>query len=612
MKPYSLRSIATIVWVCALLLTVSGRAQQTDVTRDRRFNAVAWMQNAAEYRLAAEQAYGLARLRLAKQLSARNQSADVAQQRAGGFSQKPPAVILDLDETVLDNSAFSARMILGGESFEQERWLEWVKEKKAELIPGAKGFLAYARSQGVKIFFITNRRDAAKPATIANLKQLGVAADATTVLTRNDEDGRGGDKVSRRARVARTHRIVLLIGDSMGDLCPGMDSTNSRTRNATASRYARDFGDRWVLLPNPVYGRWEQALGEPRKALHPRRGSPAPSPGNRAEIAVTVATYNIRFFSSQTTNCGDLRLTDVRTQRDRFGNRLSRLREIVRKLNADIVGLQEIHDRKALELIFPAPDWTLVIDDQSPDCQNLALAVRKPLQVVGARNGKLDAGPQHFLFERENNDWFPGRRDVLLCEVVLPRGGGSLHVAVHHAKSRRGGRALTTRRRVAAARRIIDEIKRQFDDKKFLLLGDFNDNPDDQSLNVLESGNHRAIAAMENRPGPFLINLTEPLAAADQVSYGRSFRDVSGGRINLVDAGSRRKNFQQRNQDDTRGPWPDVLLDQILVRPAVLKHYVRDSAAVFSDAVAVSGNGDARASDHLPVFARFRFPVGSP
>ncbi len=323
---------------------------------------------------------------------------------------------------------------------------------------------------------------------------------------------------------------------------------------------------------------------------------------------MTIATYNIKWLSSETAECGNIGVKDVREQKDQYGNRLDRLRRIIDKLDADMIGLQEIRDRKALELIFGTDGtWTIVINDNSRDCQDLALAVRKPFEVVGATDGKLNASRDHFLFEDESSAYFPGSRDILDVEVRLPGVTRSLHILVHHAKSRSGGRAATNGRRVGASRLILSRLKQDFQDEYFVLMGDFNDNPDDQSLNILESGDEDARSEMENEPGPFLINLTEALGANDAVSHGRSWNDVEGEIIDVVQPSSREKNFASRYSNEYDSS-VDVLFDQILVPTNVDRFYVRDSVRVFSHRLGVSGRGDARASDHLPVVADFVFP----
>ena len=264
---FRVRTLSCLLLV--LLVSVAGcRIREADVEADRRYNAVAWTQNSAEYCMAARQAYRWARLQLARGLSDPAWTADLVQRGAGEYENRAPAVILDVDETVLDNAAYSARGIVQGETYDLESWNAWALEEKATATPGALDFVKYARSRNVHVFYVTNRRDEVKQATISNLRALGFPVGENLVLTRNDDDGRPGDKISRRASVAEDHRILLLIGDNMGDFCAGMDTTNQQQRNQLAAEREALLGRRWIILPNPMYGGWEPALGDPRQSLN--------------------------------------------------------------------------------------------------------------------------------------------------------------------------------------------------------------------------------------------------------------------------------------------------------------------------------------------------------
>src|SRR5574341_538191 len=217
-------------------------------------------------------------------------------------------------------------------------------------------------------------------------------------------------------------------------------------------------------------------------------------------------------------------------------------------LNADIIGLQEIADRAALELVFPPATWSIVIDDDSGDLQDLAIVVRKPLKVIAPAD--LDADDVNFLFPgNANENHFPNRRDILVAEIEVQQGSPSLFVVVDHAKSRLGGRATTDPRREGAARDLVRALEMDFDDRGFILMGDFNDNPDDRSLNILETGNPDAPGGPEEIDGPFLTNLSEALVVADRVSWGRQSHDIAGDHINTVDPGSRKRNNDARGTD---------------------------------------------------------------
>lgn len=314
-----------------------------------------------------------------------------------------------------------------------------------------------------------------------------------------------------------------------------------------------------------------------------------PIPTNGQET-IRIATYNIKFLDA--------------AKLPSEGDRQEKLQEVIERLNANVIALEEIDDRAALEAIFDPHDWQLIIDDDSGNNQDVALAIRHPLRAKGIA-ADLDADDEQFLFpDSADNSAFPRRRDVLSIEVEVPGTGQSFFVLVVHAKSRFGGRATTEPRRIAAARELLQVIDQRFQETNFVLLGDWNDNYDDASLNILESGDPDAPGGPEDERGPFLINLTESLGIAGHVSHGRSSSDIVGDRINTLDLGSRQRNNDGRGTNANTG---DILFDQILVPAQMEPMYLIGSVKVFDDAVAIRGNSRTRASDHLPVYADFIF-----
>lgn len=233
-------------------------------------NAVVWMQTAAEYQASALQTYRAAEASLLRALKDPNWTATLEQ--TGDFRALPPAVILDLDETVLDNSVYQARLAADNKTFTDESWAAWVAERKAGLVPGARDFLNFAHAHGVRLFYVTNRvcsgEDPADP-TAAMLRSLHLPQG---VLLCKAKAGDSSDKSPRRGRAASTHRILLLIGDDFNDFVtmPREQATVAGRADAVRA-YARFWGERWFVLPNPTYGSWERAVGytaaEKRKAL---------------------------------------------------------------------------------------------------------------------------------------------------------------------------------------------------------------------------------------------------------------------------------------------------------------------------------------------------------
>ncbi|MBC8166069.1 MAG: 5'-nucleotidase, lipoprotein e(P4) family [Bryobacteraceae bacterium] len=246
-----------LICVGMLLLVVGAFGQQVGQQGSyENLNAVAWVQTSAEYRALASQAYRAAEANLLKALNDRTWTAAIEQTEP--FTELPTAVILDLDETVLDNSALQARLTAEHGKYTDEVWKAWVAEARAGLVPGAAGFLAAARAHGVSVFYVTNRVcDPKKPddPTVAVLKAHYLPLRLDQLLCKTGDS----DKSSRRAYVARGHRVLLLIGDDFNDFMTAGQAVEAR-RSAQLA-YERYWGERWFVLPNPTYGSWERATG---------------------------------------------------------------------------------------------------------------------------------------------------------------------------------------------------------------------------------------------------------------------------------------------------------------------------------------------------------------
>ena len=180
---------------------------------------------------------------------------------------------------------------------------------------------------------------------------------------------------------------------------------------------------------------------------------------------------------------------------------------VISILGGDVIGLQEIDDRAVPPEIFDPAVWDLVIDDDSGYSQDvLGIAVRRDtVEIVGLPDDR-DADDEHSLFPGSQHDSeFPDRRDGVNVEVSVKATGDRFRVWVFHAKSRREGRANTDHRRENAARKLVEIIEQQYEETPLALLGDWNDNPDDRSLNILETGNPAVQGGEENTPGPIVF-----------------------------------------------------------------------------------------------------------
>jgi acid phosphatase len=183
------------------------------------------------------------------------------EQEGHPFRSLPPAIILDIDETILDNSPAEARQATTGGPFDENQWQAWVTRAKAAALPGSVEFTKYARSRGVTVFYVTNRTASQKAATRSNLEADGFPFEARidTLYCRGEQPDWGLDKGTRRAAIAARYRILLLFGDDMGDFLSGAASSVEH-RHELVQQYRENWGIKWIVLPNAMYGSWENAL----------------------------------------------------------------------------------------------------------------------------------------------------------------------------------------------------------------------------------------------------------------------------------------------------------------------------------------------------------------
>lgn len=250
----SLRLSLIAAIVCSLSSSVYLQQPAEKADLDYQVAAVLYMQKAAEYRALSFQAYNLARLRLDADLDKKNVKKLPKDQR-----KMPRAIVVDIDETVLDNSPAQAYGIKNGKGFNLPDWYAWGDMKKAKAIPGAVDFLNYAVSKGVKIFYISNRDEVQKAATIENLKTAGFHdVSAENVLLRTKESG----KDARREIAASKHRVVMLMGDNLDDFTSAFERKSVADRFAETDKAREEFGRKFIVLPNAMYGSWENAIYE--------------------------------------------------------------------------------------------------------------------------------------------------------------------------------------------------------------------------------------------------------------------------------------------------------------------------------------------------------------
>ena len=279
-------SMATAAWMRTLAPPTSAPVSPVSEKLEanpalRTLDANLYVQISPEYRALCLQIYRNARETLPRLIAeARDKDKTM-----------PPAVIMDLDETVLDNSPFQTWLYEHQTTYSPERWLPWESDKGKEtgVVPGAVAFIAEAERLGATVFYITNRTEKARAGTAEALRVNGI--NITDLDKRLLLKGKTSDKTERRAQVAQTHRVVMLVGDTLTDFDQQFasrwpDNAKERLdliadRKAKVDAQAAQWGTRWIVLPNPVYG--EFARIEPKRALETMNRSTLPAPAKPAD-----------------------------------------------------------------------------------------------------------------------------------------------------------------------------------------------------------------------------------------------------------------------------------------------------------------------------------------
>jgi len=213
------------------------------VNNDHLIMSVLWHQRAAEAMAVYYQAYNLARLRLDDYLEKNDTSNN-------------PAIVVDIDETVLDNSPYEWKVIDSKKGY-PEGWWEWTHLGIAEPIPGAVDFLNYAASKGVVIFYLSNRKTDEIAGTSINLKRHNFPmVDDEHILLKEKYSSKEG----RRKSISDDHEIVLLIGDNLRDFDEMFANKSLVDRYKLVDKHKEDFGNKFIMVPNAMYGDWLGAI----------------------------------------------------------------------------------------------------------------------------------------------------------------------------------------------------------------------------------------------------------------------------------------------------------------------------------------------------------------
>ena len=265
-------NIRHLLILCAPLLHACAGTPsdpEPDPTRD---GGLLWVKHSAEYRAITEQVYADATQDLPGFIDDTSWSVIPGQDDAAHL---PVAVILDVDETVVSNIDFQLTF---ERPFENWKLDEWTRSTVATPVHGVKEFVESARAAGVTVFFVTNRPcepiegvDDTCPqrqSTIDDIAEVGIETDADHVLL-SEERGWNREKSTRRDHVAKTHRVVMLIGDDLGDFIPCVrrkpyapctEQATGAGRMQMVEETRHLWGNGWYILPNPMHGSWTSAI----------------------------------------------------------------------------------------------------------------------------------------------------------------------------------------------------------------------------------------------------------------------------------------------------------------------------------------------------------------
>jgi 5'-nucleotidase (lipoprotein e(P4) family) len=214
---------------------------------DESVLALSWVQNSAEFTALSYQAFNFAKLRW-----------DMDKQDG------KKAIVVDVDETIIDNSPYNGGLIGKDYGYSGDTWKAWSEDKSATALPGAVAFLNHVVETGGDVFYVTNRKSMPeknmdlKPSTMENLKALGFPQidDKHMMLRTNTSE-----KQERRDSItAMGYKIVLLMGDNLGDFDVAFEGSTMVSRAKAVEDHKAIFGDKFIVLPNPTYGAWEAAV----------------------------------------------------------------------------------------------------------------------------------------------------------------------------------------------------------------------------------------------------------------------------------------------------------------------------------------------------------------
>lgn len=236
-------------------------------------SGIFWVKDAAEYQAVSMQIYAQATADIAT---------FVADSSWGAMPDQavdpllPPAIILDIDQTMLNGAEFQ---LIYERPYSNEKRDAWGREHAATAVPGAVEFVKAARAAGVETFFVTNRPCEKREGNldpcpqfqtaVDDLREIGIEVNAAQLSLSGQQSDWDREKLVRRKLIAESYRVIMLIGDDLSDFVPCARTkvmatcdtpATAESRNAAMQKYQHYWGNGWYILPNPMHGSWTSVL----------------------------------------------------------------------------------------------------------------------------------------------------------------------------------------------------------------------------------------------------------------------------------------------------------------------------------------------------------------
>ena len=205
----------------------------------KKEHSLHWHKNSGEYVALCHQAFNIAKLKLDNAIN-KNYS-------------KKLAVVIDIDETILNNTPYNEMLIDSSKTFNQKSWSKWVNKKIATPVPGSLKFLNYAELMGVELIYLSNSKIENYNPTMENLISAGFPFDDKTIMLLRDENT---EKTSRRNSLS-DYEIILMLGDNLSDFSSIFENKSNIERTKSVDSLSNMFGDKFIIIPNLIYGDWD-------------------------------------------------------------------------------------------------------------------------------------------------------------------------------------------------------------------------------------------------------------------------------------------------------------------------------------------------------------------